>query len=68
MQKVAWAIPCTYVFEGMREVIGTGSISWDNLAWAAVLNIIYLVGAMGLLLHMFNVARDRGLLGKWGMQ
>ena len=68
MQKVAWAIPCTYVFEGMREVIGTGSISWDNLAWAIGLNIIYLMGAMGLLLHIFNVARDRGLLGKWGMQ
>jgi ABC-2 type transport system permease protein len=68
MQKVAWAIPCTYVFEGMREVIGAGTIPWDNLAWAAGLNLIYLAAAMGLLLHMFNVARDRGLLGKWGMQ
>jgi ABC-2 type transport system permease protein len=68
MQKVAWAIPCTYVFEGMRQVIGAGTIPWTNLAWAAGLNIIYLIGAMSLLLHMFNVARDRGLLGKWGMQ
>jgi ABC-2 type transport system permease protein len=68
MQKVAWAIPCTYVFEGMREVIGAGTIPWDNLAWAAGLNLIYLAAAMSLLLHIFNVARDRGLLGKWGMQ
>jgi ABC-2 type transport system permease protein len=68
MQKVAWAIPCTYVFEGMRAVIGSGVIPWDNLAWAVGLNIIYLAAAMGLLLHMFNLARDRGLLGKWGMQ
>jgi ABC-2 type transport system permease protein len=68
MQKVAWAIPCSYVFEGMREVIGAGTIPWDNLAWAAGLNLIYLAAAMSLLLHIFNVARDRGLLGKWGMQ
>jgi ABC-2 type transport system permease protein len=68
MQKVAWAIPCTYVFEGMREVIGAGTIPWDNLAWATGLNLIYLAAAMSLLLHMLNVARDRGLLGKWGMQ
>jgi ABC-2 type transport system permease protein len=68
MQKVAWAIPCTYVFEGMREVIGAGTISWNKLAWAVGLNIIYLIAAIGLLLRMFNVARDRGLLGKWGMQ
>jgi ABC-2 type transport system permease protein len=68
MQKVAWAIPSTYVFEGMREVIWSGTIRWDNLAWAIALNITYLIAAMGLLLRMFNLARDRGLLGKWGMQ
>jgi ABC-2 type transport system permease protein len=68
MQKVAWAIPCTYVFEGMRAVIGSGVIPWDGLAWAIGLNIAYLAAAMGLLLHMFNLARDRGILGKWGMQ
>lgn len=68
MQKVAWMIPCTYVFEGMRAVIGSGVIPWDSLAWAIGLNLIYLAAAMGLLLHMFNLARDRGLLGKWGMQ
>ena len=68
MQKVSWAIPCTYVFEGMRQVIRSGTLPWDNLAWAVALNLTYLVAAMGLLLHMFNLARDRGLLGKWGMQ
>jgi ABC-2 type transport system permease protein len=68
MQKVAWAIPCTYVFEGMRQVIRSGTMPWENLAWAIALNLVYLTVAMGLLIHMFNVARDRGLLGKWGMQ
>jgi ABC-2 type transport system permease protein len=68
MQQVAWAIPCTYVFEGMRTVIRSGTIPWDNLAWAIGLNIIYLAAAMWLLIHIVNIARDRGLLGKWGMQ
>jgi len=68
MQKVAWAIPCTYVFEGMRQVIRDGTLPWQTLAWAIGLNSLYLAAAMSLLIHVFNVARDRGLLGKWGMQ
>jgi ABC-2 type transport system permease protein len=68
MQSVAWAIPCTYVFEGMRAVIRSGTIPWQDLIWAIGLNIMYLMGAMWLLIHMFDIARDRGLLGKWGMQ
>jgi ABC-2 type transport system permease protein len=68
MQSVAWAIPCTYVFEGMRAVIRSGTIPWQDLIWAIGLNIMYLMGAIWLLIHMFDIARDRGLLGKWGMQ
>jgi ABC-2 type transport system permease protein len=68
MQQVAWAVPSTYVFEGMREVIRSGSLSWNYLAWAVALNLIYLALALVLLVYIFNVARDHGLLGKWGMQ
>jgi ABC-2 type transport system permease protein len=68
MQAVAWGLPSTYVFEGMRRVIGAGSIPWGDLAWAITLNLVYLSAAIWLLMYMFDVARDRGLLGKWGMQ
>jgi ABC-2 type transport system permease protein len=68
MQRVAWALPSTYVFEGMRDVIRSGTVPWQNLAWAAGLNLIYLAAAVWLLMQMFEVARERGLLGKWGMQ
>jgi ABC-2 type transport system permease protein len=68
MQPVAYAIPCTYVFEGMREVLRTGSLSWSHLGWATGLNILYLSLALWFLSWMFNVVRDRGLLGKLGMQ
>jgi ABC-2 type transport system permease protein len=68
MQRVAWALPSTYVFEGMRQVIRAGSIPWPNIGWAVGLNLLYLSLAVWLLIYTFNVARDRGLLGKWGMQ
>ncbi len=68
MQTIGLAIPCTYVFEGMREVIRSGSIPWHQLAWATGLNVIYLGIGIWLLARMFNRARDRGLLGKFGMQ
>ncbi|MBI3325228.1 MAG: ABC transporter permease [Nitrospinae bacterium] len=67
LQGISLAIPCTHVFEGMREVIRSGTIPWDHLGWAIGLNFIYLGLAMWLLARMFNLARDRGLLGKWGM-
>lgn len=68
MQMVAWALPSTYVFEGMRQVIQSGSVPWDHLAWAVGLNLVYLSVGVWLLTYMFDLARDRGLLGKWGMQ
>jgi ABC-2 type transport system permease protein len=68
MQTVAWGLPSTYVFEGMRQVIQSGLIPWGNLAWAVGLNLVYLSAAVWLLTYMFELARDRGLLGKWGMQ
>jgi ABC-2 type transport system permease protein len=68
LQPVALALPGTHVFEGMREVIRTGAIPWTHLGWAVGLNLVYLGAAMWLLARMFTVARERGLLGKWGTQ
>jgi ABC-type multidrug transport system permease subunit len=68
MQAVAWWLPSTYVFEGMRAVIRSGIVPWRDLGWAVGLNLVYLGGAIWLLTYTFGLARDRGLLGKWGMQ
>lgn len=68
LQLPSLAIPGTHVFEGMREVILTGTLPWEHVGWAAALNVIYLGVATGLLARMFNLARVRGSLGKWGMQ
>ena len=68
MQGVALTIPCTYVFEGMREVMRSGTMPWRQLGWATALNLVYLSVSVWLLAWMFNRARERGLLGKFGMQ
>ncbi|MBI3951410.1 MAG: ABC transporter permease [Acidobacteria bacterium] len=68
VQAIALAIPATHVFEGMREVIRSGSMAWHHLGWAMALNAMYLGAAMFVLTRMFNLARDRGLLGKLGTQ
>ena len=68
IQPIAIAIPATHVFEGMRQVLRGDGLSLHYLAWAFSLNIIYLVVAAAFFRHMFNVARERGLLAKLGTQ
>ncbi len=66
LQPVAWMLPPGYVFEGMRAVLFDGTVRWDLLAGAVGLNILYLCAALAFYLHMFHVARLRGLLLQQG--
>lgn len=68
LQPVALAVPPSHVFEGMREVMATGSLSWFHLGWAVVLNLIWLALAALFFRHMVAKARERGLLAKIGTQ
>ncbi len=67
-QPVAWAFPATYIFEGMREVMRTGSMNLTLLAQALVLNLVYLAAAGGLFGWILNLTRKRGLLTKFATQ
>src|SRR6266566_9089733 len=42
LQHIAWALPSTYVFEGMRAVLFSGIFRSDYFVTAAALDIIYL--------------------------
>ncbi|HKN88594.1 MAG TPA: ABC transporter permease [Nitrospiraceae bacterium] len=66
LQAVAWANPAAHVFEGMRAVIGTGTVPPDHLAWAAGLNLLYLALMVGWFHHTFNVCKERGSLVRIG--
>jgi len=59
---LAWALPSSYVFEGMRAIEIEHVVRWDLLAQAGSLNAVYLAVAVGTFLVTFRAARRRGLL------
>jgi ABC-2 type transport system permease protein len=62
LQPVALAIPAAHVFEGMRAALLHGVVAWDHLAWAVLLNGVWLAGAAWIFLAQFQAARRRGAL------
>jgi ABC-2 type transport system permease protein len=64
LQVVAWALPCSHIFEGMREVVDTGRLPLGMLAWAAALNAVWLAGAGAVYLWVFRYVRRHGLVSK----
>ena|SRR3989304_2073803 len=60
-QIIAKFIPASYVFEGMREILFTGSVSYDKLLISFVLNIIYFILSLWFFVFMFNQSRKLGL-------
>lgn len=62
VQAIAFIVPASHVFEGMRAALLTGDVPWDQLAWAFALNIVWLAGAAWLFARQFEVARTRGAL------
>jgi len=69
LQVVSMTLPCSHVFEGMREVlVGDYSQVVDRMMWALFLNVIWMIIA-GFLMHsVLNIARQRGLLVRVGTQ
>ncbi|MBR0674119.1 ABC transporter permease [Neoroseomonas soli] len=62
LQPVALAIPAAHVFEGMRAALIDGRIAWDHLAWAVVLDGVWMAVAAWIFLAQFHAARVRGAL------
>lgn len=60
-QKAALFIPSSYMFEGMREFILTGTISLEKFLISFSLNIIYLTLSIWLFMSMFKKSRKLGL-------
>ena len=62
LQSVAWLLPSSYVFEGMRALMFENNIRLDLMWKAAGLNGVFLIAGAGAFLVAFNSARRRGLL------
>ncbi len=68
LQPIALAFPATHVFEGMREVMATGTMNPVSLVWALALNGVFLALAGALFAWILRLTRSRGLLTKFATQ
>ena len=66
LQHVAWALPSTYVFEGMRSVLFSHVFRADYLLAAIALDIVFAAAGGFLFLAAFHDARRRGALMQMG--
>jgi ABC-2 type transport system permease protein len=64
LQPVAWILPTTHAFEGMRQVLAGGGFSALHFWWGMGLNVGYFVVAVAFFRKIFESARNRGLLVK----
>jgi ABC-2 type transport system permease protein len=62
LQPVAWALPSSYVFEGMRAVMIDDVFRSDLLLDAMILNAVYILAGAATFLAAHRAARRRGLL------
>jgi ABC-2 type transport system permease protein len=66
LQPVAWALPSTYVFEGMRAVMFGHAFRLDYLLSAIGLDLVYLAVGATIFFIAFRDARRRGALLQMG--
>ena len=66
LQTVAWALPPTYVFEGMRALILQGVFRADLMVEALALNALYFSLAVVVFLALLSSARRVGSLLQTG--
>lgn len=60
-QKVTLFVPSSHMFEGMRQFILTGNISYEKFAVSFALNVVYLVLSVWFFTFMFNKSKKLGL-------
>jgi len=62
LQYVAWALPPTYAFEGMRTLLTRQEFRGDLMAEAFAINVLLLVASFTIFLVLLRSARKHGSL------
>src|SRR6201999_2361943 len=62
LQYVAWALPPTYVFEGMRALLMEHVFRADLMADALIINAVLLAASFAAFLALLRSARRHGAL------
>ena len=65
-QVIAKGLPLVYIFDETRNILLSGSVDYENLNQAYLLNIIYLICGIGLFYFSFLKARIKGTLINMG--
>ena len=60
-QFIAWSLPTTYVFEGMRQILQGSAFPYTFFWTSLALNLIYLSAAIFFFKIMFEKSRVKGL-------
>jgi len=66
VQTITKFIPSAHIFEGMRQVISTGTFPMEHFVWAVALNIIYLILAVWFFCWNFKAVKKKGILANVG--
>ena len=62
LQYVAWTLPPTYVFEGMRSLLIDGVFRADLMVWALAINTVLFIASLIGFLALLRSARRHGSL------
>lgn len=68
LQKIAWLLPSTYVFEGMRSALRTGAVDLVMLAASFALNLVCLLLGGLYFGRTLNRVREQGSLARLNME
>jgi ABC-2 type transport system permease protein len=66
LRPIAWALPSTHVFEGMRAILFQHVFRLDYFLGAVALDLVYLAIGAALFFLAFRDARNRGALLQMG--
>jgi ABC-2 type transport system permease protein len=60
LQKVAFALPATYIFEAARKSLVDPTTHWDLITIAFLLNVVYFAASLYFFNYMFRKSKESG--------
>eukprot|EP01037_Dinobryon_pediforme_P021426 gene21426-22291_t len=57
MQAIAWSLPPTYVFEGLRALTERQILRWDLMVWSVCINLFLFTISVTIFIALVNAAR-----------
>jgi ABC-2 type transport system permease protein len=60
IQHIAWSLPPTYAFEGLRHWLDHHQFNWDYFYTGLALNGVWLLVGFTIFIRAMNKARDKG--------